>query len=123
MDSRLRSDINVTPLVDIVFVLLIVFLTLMPVLPRALEARLPHPGPGKAGPALRLALLAGGGLELDGHTTSLSELPALVRASTGPVVLRVDPSLPFHRATEVMDLVKGIRPEVRMAVVSAPERP
>ena len=121
MDTRLRSDINVTPLVDIVLVLLIVFITLVPSLPTALATVLPQPGPGREGPALHLALVAGGGLELDGRATSLAELPALVRASSGPVRLRVDPSLPFHHATEVLDLVKGVRPEARLSVVAARE--
>ncbi len=121
MDARLRSDINVTPLVDIVLVLLIVFITLVPTLPTALATVLPRPGPGREGPVLRITLLPGGGLELDGRSASLAELPALVRASSGPVRLRVDPSLPFHRATEVLDLVKGVRPEARLSVVAARE--
>ena len=43
MDGRLRSDIKVTPLVDIVLVLLIVFITLVPALPTALATVLPRP--------------------------------------------------------------------------------
>jgi biopolymer transport protein ExbD len=121
MDARLRSDINVTPLVDIVLVLLIVFITLVPALPTALATVLPRPGEGRTGPALRLALDADGGVELDGHPISLAELPERVRASSGPVLLRVAPSLPFHRATEVMDLVKGVRPDARLALVAARE--
>lgn len=119
MDARLRSDINVTPLVDIVLVLLIVFITLVPALPAALATVLPRPGPGREGPALRLALGADGGLDLDGRHITLADLPRRVRASSGPVFLRVDPSLPFHRATEVLDLVKGARPEARLSVVAA----
>lgn len=121
MDARLRGDINVTPLVDIVLVLLIVFITLVPALPTALATVLPRPGAGRAGPALRLALGADGGVELDGHPISLAELPERVRASSGPVLLRVAPSLPFHRATEVMDLVKGARPDARLSLVAARE--
>jgi biopolymer transport protein ExbD len=121
MASHLRSDINVTPLVDIVLVLLIVFITLVPVLPHALVAVLPRPNPGGGGPALFLDLLEDGGLSSGGHAVTLTGLPSLVRASTGPVVLRVAPDLPFGRATEVMDLVKGVRPEARLALVPRPE--
>ena len=121
MDARLRRDINVTPLVDIVLVLLIVFITLVPALPTALATVLPRPGPGSGGPSLRITLLPGGGLELNGRPTSLAELPALVRASSGPVLLSVPPSLPFHRATEVLDLVKGVRPEARLSLRAARE--
>ncbi|HEX9010634.1 MAG TPA: biopolymer transporter ExbD [Holophagaceae bacterium] len=121
MDARLRRDINVTPLVDIVLVLLIVFITLVPALPTALATVLPRPGPGREGPVLRLDLVASGALELDGRPIALADLPARVRASSGLVRLRVDPSLPFHRATEVLDLVKGVRPEARLSVVAARE--
>ncbi len=121
MDARLRRDINVTPLVDIVLVLLIVFITLVPTLPTALATVLPRPGPGREGPVLRLDLVASGALELDGRPIALADLPARVRASSGLVRLRVDPSLPFHRATEVLDLVKGVRPEARLSVVAARE--
>ena len=121
MDVRLRSDINVTPLVDIVLVLLIVFITLVPALPTALATALPRPGAGRAGPTLRLALGADGGLELDGRPLSAAELPERVRVSSGRVLLRVAPSLPFQCATEVMDLIKGVRPEARISLVVARE--
>lgn len=122
MAAKLRSDINVTPLVDIVLVLLIVFITLVPVLPRALDTALPHGGgAGRGEPILRLTLAADGSLDLDGARITLPELPGRIRATAGKVVLRVHPSLPLHRATGVLDAVKAGRPEALPALIATPE--
>jgi biopolymer transport protein ExbD len=123
MAPKLRSEINVTPLVDIVLVLLIVFITLVPALPRVLATVLPSSGGAGAAPALiRLTLAADGALDMDGVSITLAELPGRIRATTGKIILRVHPSLPFHRATGVLDAVKGARPEVLPALVATPER-
>lgn len=123
MATKIRSDINITPLVDIVLVLLIVFIVLVPVLPRALDAALPGgAGAGVSGPLLRLTLAADGSLDLDGIPITLAELPGRLRATTGKVVLRVHPSLPLHRATGVLDALKAARPEAVPALVATPEK-
>ncbi|WP_243304305.1 ExbD/TolR family protein [Geothrix oryzisoli] len=121
MATELRRDINITPLVDIVLVLLIVFIVLVPVLPRALDAALPG-GAGPPGPLLRLTLAADGSLDLDGTPITLAELPGRLRPTTGKVVLRVHPSLPLHRATGVLDALKAARPEAVPALVATPEK-
>lgn len=122
MRPRLRSDINVTPLVDIVLVLLIVFITLVPALPNALATVLPRSGgTGPAPGPIRLTLSADGALDLDGSPILLGELAGRIHAMGGKVILRVHPSLPFHRVTAVLDAVKGARPEVAPALLALPE--
>lgn len=119
--KQLRHDINITPLVDIVLVLLVVFIVLVPAVPRALAATLPHAEGSGSGTVLRLSLPADGQLRLDGQLVDPDAWPALVRLSQGPVSLRVSPGLPLSRVTDVLDQVKGARPEARVAVSLLPE--
>jgi len=117
MASRLRSDINVTPLVDIVLVLLIVFMTLVPALPRVLSAALPEQGQGPAEEA-RLCLT----LAIDGRLTvagrPLASLDATVLNHRGRIVLRVHPDLPLSAPTRVLDEIEGLRPGTKVALLA-----
>jgi biopolymer transport protein ExbD len=122
--SAMRSEINITPLIDIVLVLLIVFITLVPALDHAWEVRLPKAGPGTLDHApLRVDLDAAGGLTLDGETLTVEQLqPRVIKAWTGvrqdqrKALIRVHPDHPFKRAAELLDAVKGADPTSSVAL-------
>jgi len=117
MTTRLRSDINVTPLVDVVLVLLIVFITLVPALPRALSASLPGQEEGApAPPRLLLTLTRAGQVEVAGPSTG--SWVDTVLAHRGRIVLRVHPDLPFSAPTRVLDEIEGLRPGTKVALVA-----
>ena len=74
-DSR-RSDINITPLVDVMLVLLVLFIVTAPAATRRLEMSLPQPGPLSSTPPTVLHVYVGAGdvTSLDGQTLAPREL-------------------------------------------------
>ena len=86
------AEINVTPLVDVMLVLLIIFMVTAPALTGKLDLGLPVPGPINLEPPPKASLMVrqDGGFELDGRRLSAGELPlalkALVRAAPDTVL-------------------------------------
>ncbi|HJV90656.1 MAG TPA: biopolymer transporter ExbD [Holophagaceae bacterium] len=122
-----RCEPNITPLIDIVLVLLIVFMVMVPGLGHALMVKLPERGGGGKGLApLRLELSESGALSLDGQGLREEAVPAAVDAalrdrlgSDRRAVVAVHPSHPFKRAAELLSAVKGRHPDVTVALVTA----
>jgi biopolymer transport protein ExbD len=86
VDSTQRSvaRINITPLVDVMLVLLVIFMVAAPVLSRAVPVNLPQAGPDDPSrppppEPIRLRIDAAGGLFWNGDATALSALPALLQ--------------------------------------------
>ena len=124
---RAKSDINITPLIDIVLVLLIVFIVMVPGLSKALSVAVPRPSldPPK-GPEIPVVLtLDGEGrLRLQREELPLAELsarlkPVVLLQPLGyrKVFLKVDGELPHERAVRVLDEIRvaseGARRETR----------
>ena len=91
------AAINITPLVDVLLVLLVIFMVTAPVLARSLDVTLPQHSPPqpKAAPQVQLRVDAAGGYWLDNAAVDRSALVADLRAamSRNPdlqVVLRSD---------------------------------
>jgi biopolymer transport protein ExbD len=93
---RSVAEINITPLVDVLLVLLVIFMVTAPVLTHRIPLDLPQRGPTTpATPdGIDLRIDAAGGLSWNGAPTSLAALPAQLadaaRDSTHPPLLRVD---------------------------------
>lgn len=112
-----RGEINVTPLIDIVLVLLIVFMVMTPVMLKELIAKIPQeqsentPQPPGENPIV-VSLSAGGNIALGSEAIELDKLAAAVRERLSHdrqkvVFFRIDDHASYGRAVKLMDLCKG----------------
>jgi biopolymer transport protein ExbD len=73
--ERELATINITPLVDVMLVLLVIFMIAAPLLSRTLPMELPRTGPSSAlAPELTLQIDTAGGYTLDGRPVSAAGL-------------------------------------------------
>src|SRR5690606_32930870 len=80
-----ESQINMTPLVDVLLVLLVIFMVATPLQSRPIQVTLPQAAPPDATrqeppEPSRLRIDAAGGLDWNGAAASASELPGLFAA-------------------------------------------
>jgi biopolymer transport protein TolR len=117
------SDINVTPLVDVMMVLLVIFIITAPLMVSALKLDLPSQETAQASSAPPKSVNVGiddkGGVFLDDKAVSIAELKEALaeRAAqaTGQgaeampeVQLRADARVPYGRVVEVMGLAQQV---------------
>lgn len=116
-DASARSDnaeINITPLVDVMLVLLIIILVAAPVVVRQIELPLTGTPPKPDFELVQLALRidAAGSLQLDGSPMSLAALDRILQMEAlreQPPVLQIDvaPEAAYARMTEVLALARS----------------
>ncbi|CAN5252211.1 biopolymer transporter ExbD [soil metagenome] len=94
------SDMNVTPLVDVMLVMLIIFMITMPALTQTLSVDLPQAAPPVVGPTppdpIRLHIDAGGTVNWNGSPIALAELRSRLAGEGARGILadgRVDATL------------------------------
>ena len=117
--KRIKPVMNITPLVDVVLVLLIIFMVVTPLLTKQLwlnvppkaEEQAPPPPPG-AMPPLVLTVERDGTTKVNGEEIARGELAVrllrMVNARPDKVVFfDADSTMDYGQALEVMDLVRG----------------
>jgi biopolymer transport protein ExbD len=121
-----RASINVTPLVDVVLVLLIIFMLVAPVLNERLAtvpaAQRPAATPPDE-PRIVVEVQGPDGLVLNGRAVSLRELEAAIEAELGdgadrPVFFRIDDSVRVRDAVAAMDAARGAGARTLATVIS-----
>ena len=114
-DSGMVAEINVTPLVDVMLVLLIVFMVTAPLLiPQSLGVNLPKTESVQSAidrDLTKLSIKPEGTLELDGKTISDQDLRKFLsgKASDSKFQLNIeaDENLKYGRLAEVMAMAQG----------------
>jgi biopolymer transport protein TolR len=110
------AEINITPMIDVLLVLLIIFMVVVPVASRAIDTNLPaDTDPGQV-PPVPVPLV----LTVQPASYSLNQLPVasldelesqtrslLETRADKTLFVRVEGSLPYGRVVEAMDRARG----------------
>ena len=121
------SEINMTPLIDLTFLLLITFIITMPMLEQGIPVNLPK---GKArdldqNESRSITLDGTGGVFLDNAPLSLEQLATEMKALAAQdpdttIMVRADDKLAYGRVVEVMRILNEAQ-ITRMALVTTPD--
>ena len=128
--SEPMSDINMTPLVDVMLVLVVIFIITAPLLASSIRLDLPGTDaarPNDAPKFVTVALDKAGQLFLNDQPVTLDELSNSLARSAGQnpdteVQLRADTTVPYGRIVEVMGTAQkaGLN---RIGFVAEPRKP
>ena len=113
-DSGMISAINITPFVDVVLVLLVIFMITAPMLVKdILELRLPKTasGDGQATQTLGVAVNRDGNILLNGQISDDENLKraaeaALAQNPDSQAIIAADTEVPYGRVVRVIDILK-----------------
>ncbi len=114
-DSNLQSEINITPLVDVVLVLLIIFMVMAPQMRKGPDVHVPDTAkPSEQGDERGRILVSiddAGGLWIDDRQVAAEHLGDALRAAVGTepdpkVVIRADARLNFRVVRQAMAAIE-----------------
>ena len=121
------SQINVTPLVDVMLVLLVIFMVTAPILQQGVSVNLPQVRTGSlSGESVQLVVTVAvdGSVYLNDVSMPTAELPDKLKAvlreqPDRQVYLRADTNVPYGRVMSVMASIREAGVE-RLGMVTAP---
>jgi biopolymer transport protein ExbD len=125
------SELNVTPLLDLAFVLLIIFMITTPLMENSVDLVIPSSEAAKhavdPNAVQTISINREGAMELNGQPIALPELDGELSGLKAnmpevAVVIRSDKELPVQKLVDVMDAVQRAK-ITKMGVVTLPSQP
>lgn len=115
--SGLTNEINVTPMIDVLLVLLIIFMMVIPMSRKAIDLQLPDPTPdaSDAGPPpsqIVLEVLPGDVFKVNTQPVTKSELQKKLKEIYDPrpdkiIFIKGDPAVKYSDVIAAMDAARG----------------
>ena len=112
-EKDVYDEINITPMLDLAYVLLVIFIIMTTATVQGIKVNLPK---ASAQPSLAenktkaITISADGTIYLDTFPVSMSELENMLRQYKAanpnlPVIIKADASIPYQRVVDVLDLL------------------
>jgi biopolymer transport protein TolR len=111
-----KGEINMTPMIDILLVLLIIFMVIQPQYSTGLDSAVPQPGPpGRSEPTgdVVISLRSDGTVRLNDQAIEIASLEARLRdlykrAAHLSVFIRAEKDVDFGDVAQVIDTANGV---------------
>jgi biopolymer transport protein TolR len=113
----LTNDINVTPMIDVLLVLLIFFMMVIPMSRKAVDLQLPDPTPQPDNPGpppsqIVLEVLPGNTFKINSQPVAKADLARRLKEIYDPrpdkiIFVKGDPTVKYQNVIEAMDVARG----------------
>ena len=117
--SRVRSSVNITPLIDVVLVLLIIFMVMTPTTMKHLKPQIARESatPAPSGPQPVLVEMDLAGVTVDGEKTPWTQVfdrvkGRLERSRQSAVFFRIADEVDYGEAVRLFDVCRGAGAQV-----------
>jgi biopolymer transport protein TolR len=115
--AGLTNDINVTPMIDVLLVLLIIFMMVIPMSRKAIDLQLPDPTPDNtpSGPPpsqIVLEVLPGNTFKINTQPVAKADLARRLKEIYDPrpdkiIFIKGDPTVKYSDVISAMDVARG----------------